>query len=165
MFRIIYFLTWLIVIIAPLVWFSNHNGWISIVWLGYEVKIDILTFILCFILICGITLLIYKITSSLIRGVLKFFGLFKPNELKKRDKIIKRYEEAVHLFAGYVKSVNLNDLKEAKVKQKQIYSLIKDDQLDEALSEEINIKKTQLNIGADGSSISGFFKKIFGSKN
>ena len=165
MFRIISFLIWLILIIIPLVWFLNNNGMIIIIWLGYEVKIEILTFILCFILLMGIILLIYRLISSIINAVLKFFGLFKTNELKKRDKIIKKYEEAIVLMSRYIKAMNLNDIVEARNKQKQIYSLIKDEQLDNALTEEITIKKAQLNINLDNSSFSGFFKKIFGSKN
>ncbi len=138
MFRIISFFIWLLLITIPLIWFFNNNGWINITWLGYEVKIDILTFLLTFILVVGILFIIYRLFFLIISLILGFFGIFKTDELKKRDKIIKKYEDFIELITNYVQAANLHDLKEAKSWQKKIHSLLKNNDLKKALIEQIS---------------------------
>lgn len=137
MFKILSFLIWLIVITVPLIWFFNNNGTINIIWLGFEAKIDILTFLLISILAIGILFIIYRLFWFIISLFLGLFGIFKTDQLKKKDKEIKKYEELVTLFTSYIKAFNKRDLKDAKSKQKQIHSLIKNDELKEVLITQI----------------------------
>lgn len=166
MFKILSSLIWFVLIFIPLVWFINNNGWISIVWLGHEVKIDILTFILASILLSGILLLTYRIFSSIISLILGIFGIFCPSELKKREKIIKKYGSAIDAITQYVKAINTSELRIAKSEQRRIYSLLKDQELDYALSEQLNQawKRKTAETGETDSFFSpliSFFRKIF----
>ena len=143
MFRVISLLIWIILITIPLVWFFNNNGLISIIWLGFEIKIDVLTCLLLFILSLTIIFLIYRFYSFIISIFLGIFGIFKVNELKKRDKEIKKYETLVDCIQNYVKAINAKEIKEAQSWQKKIYSLIKNDELKQALLSQIeNIRKS-----------------------
>jgi hypothetical protein len=139
MFRIISFLIWLLLIIVPLTWFFNNNGWIIITWLGHEVKVDILTFTLLFILTIGLLFIAYRIFFSIISLILGFFGIFKANELKKRDKVIKKYEEIIPLITSYTQANVKKDIKEAKYQEKKIYSILKNKELRDSL-----IKQTEI---------------------
>lgn len=141
MFRVISILIWVILITLPLAWFFNNNGFIDITWLGFQIQIDILTFILLFILLLTIIFLIYRFYSCIIAIFLGIFGIFKVNELKKRDKEIKKYEEIINAVKNYTKSINSSEIKQAKSWQKKIYSLLKDNELKEELL--IQIEDTQ----------------------
>lgn len=166
MFKIVSSLIWFILIALPLAWLFNNNGLITIVWLGYEVKIEILIFFLCSILLSGVLLLIYKFFSSVISLILGIFGIFRPDELKKREKIIRKYGDALEAMTQYFLAVNKGDLRSAKSDQKKINSLLKDYQLDEAMSKHLKDswdRKTAETGETDSifSPINLFFKKIF----
>ena len=146
MFRIISLFCWLILIAIPLIWFVNNNGWINITWLGYEVKFDILTFLFAVAFVVGVLFLIQRIINRVISWVLELLG-FKADQLKKRDKIIKKYEDAVLLLVVYVNSINSGKIKEAKSKQKEIHSLLKNDDLRDAMLNQVDlVSKNDSNI-------------------
>jgi hypothetical protein len=135
MIRILSFLLTLSVFIVTIGWFFNNNGWIKIIWLGYEVKIDILTFLIALALALLILFIIYRFFVTIASLILRISGLFKTNELKKRDKEIKKYHEIVEYFTKYLQSLNLEDFDKAKSWQKKIYNVLKDNLIKNTLNE------------------------------
>ena len=135
MIRILSFLLTLSVFIVTIGWFFNNNGWIKIIWLGYEVKIDILTFLIALALALLILFIIYRFFVTIASLILRISGLFKTNELKKRDKEIKKYHEIVEYFTKYLQSLNLEDFDKDKSWQKKIYNVLKDNLIKNTLNE------------------------------
>jgi len=167
MFRILYSLIWIILIAIPLIWLFNNNGWINIIWLGMEVKINIMTFLIALIFAIGILFFIYRFFRFIISLFLGLFGIFKTNELKKRDRVIKKYEEIIALIISYFKAVNSNNIKEAKFKQKQIYSLSKNNALKEVLIEQTNKPQPIIEVeeNKNNKGILSSLKNIFTKQN
>ena len=112
-----------------MIWFFNNNGWIDIVWLGYDIRIDILTFLLCFILFLAVVFLLYRFYSFLLALILGVFGIFKASESKRYEKEIEKYETVVEFFTAFTKAINDKDLNEARSLQKKIDSLLQNEEL------------------------------------
>ncbi len=163
MFRFISFLILLILILTPMIWLFNNNGWINVVWLNHETKIDILTFSIGFVLLLGGLFIFYRFCYFLISLILGVLGIFKIDQLKKRDKLIDKYDVAIDLIAQYIDNSSKGEKVDAIKIQKKISSLLKNKKLKNALvnhNSKIDLLKLENGVEVvKESRFLGFFKK------
>jgi hypothetical protein len=137
MLKILTITFWLSLIIIPLIWFFNNNGWVQVVWLGHLVKIDVLTLVISSLISLWLLYLIYQFSKFILSIINSFFGIFKTNELKKKNKEIEKYEYIIDLIKNYLKALNLKNIKEAKNQQKKINSKSKNQELKLVIKEHL----------------------------
>ncbi|MDA9231103.1 hypothetical protein N9O56_00840 [Rickettsiales bacterium] len=138
MFRFLSVLILVILILIPIIWLFNNNGSIVITWLGYQVKINILVFAIAFSLFLSFLFIVYRSFYGLISVLLKFCGIFKVNQVKKRDKVIEKNDKALSLISQYLSAFNNGSKNEANNLKNKINSLIKNKELKSALVEHIS---------------------------
>ncbi len=83
MFRFLSVLILAILILIPIIWLFNNNGSIVVIWLGYQIKIDILIFAIGFSLFLSALFIVCRIFYGLISMLLKLSGIFKVDQVKK----------------------------------------------------------------------------------
>ncbi len=127
MFAVLWFLFIAFTIAFSLVWLLDHNGDVTITWLGYQLQTDVLTAILLTsllsILIFLISYLAARILAIRFPTLLKF--LFRRSYVRHLEKVIKRHHKAFAIMSKSLLALEVHDETASRKLQKDFAKLIK----------------------------------------
>jgi HemY protein len=127
MFAVLWFLFIAFSITFSFSWLLDHNGDVTVTWLGYQLQSDVLTtIILTSLFSLALFLLSYLIARILaIRfpTLLKF--LFRRSYLHHLEKVIKRHHQAFDVMSQALLALEAQDDRAAKKLQKEFFKLTK----------------------------------------
>ncbi len=127
MFAILWFLFVAFFISISLVWILDHQGFVVINWLGFQLQTDILTAILLMIFFTVFTVFIAYILTRLLAikfpNLLKLF--FKKNYTKRLEKLVYRHHQAFEIMSQLMLALEVGNEKLAQELHKKFAKLIK----------------------------------------
>lgn len=151
---------WIIIVAASitfgLVWLINNNGLVLITWLGYEIRVDVLTSILLasffIILLLAISYLLARILAVRFPRFLR--KLFKKSYVKSLEKIIHKNNQSFDIITELMLALEANDQKKTKKLSKKLFKSLKNEELEAFLRGKIAFQKQDFTKAID------YFAKI-----
>jgi len=150
MFRALWFIVKVGLLVAIAVWVANHPGYIEISWLGYDIRAHIGFVLLVLFLALLLSLILYRI----------FLGLLNF------PKVWKRYQEHKQRVQGYraltlgLSAVAAGDAKAAEFQSLRMRKLLPEDK---GLSLLLEAQAARLN--GDDEAAQGFFEELVKHKD
>jgi len=127
MFALLWFLFIAFAVTFSLSWLLDHNGDVTITWLGYQLQSDVLTAILLTALFAVflfiISYLLARILALRFPAFLKF--LFRRSYVRHLEKVIKRHHQAFETMSKALLALEAGDDGAAKKQQKDFSKLVK----------------------------------------
>jgi len=127
MFALLWFLFIAFVFTFSLSWLLDHNGDVTITWLGYQLQSDVLTAILLTSLLAVFLFLFSYLLARLLAirfpAFLKF--LFRRSYVRHLEKVIKRHHQAFEIMSKALLALEAGDDSAARKQQKDFAKLVK----------------------------------------
>lgn len=145
MIRIFWLLLLALIIALSISWVVDNNGLVSIQWLGYEIKTDILTSILLIIMAAmSIFIFAYFLGRLFSINLLQIFRIFsKKREISSLKRAIKEQDIALDLLFDIFVKLESDEGKECKKLFKKFGKLVEKPQLNDYIANQIELKTTK----------------------
>jgi uncharacterized membrane-anchored protein len=156
MFAVSWFLFIALTISTSVVWLLDNGGSIAILWLGYEVQVDIMTAISLTILFALIVFLLsYLLARILSFRFPKFLKVFsQKSHVRKLEKLESKDQEGLEILTKILLAIELGDLRIAKSLQKKAKNLVRNSDLNNFIQGKIALANE------DFSKASEFFAQL-----